>query len=79
MSMTPAAGPTGSFMVVSQIPSRGKDASGAYVGGHLITASVPSGSTFQVFVPDTAYTVENVKAALGAKAAQVIAVDQLSG
>lgn len=68
-----------SWTVISQQPTQGKTSTGGYTTGHLITAKLAqSGSTFQVFVPDDQYTVDNVKAALLAKAEAVAAVDALS-
>lgn len=66
------------YKVVGNVPTPGRDATGKPVDGHLVTAQMlGSGSQFQVFVPNTLYTVANVTAALDAKAETVAGVDAI--
>lgn len=69
--------PPPQWRVIAQTPGNGRDAAGHYVPGHDITAALASGTQFKVFVPDTAYTVSNVRDLLNAKAAQVAEIDTL--
>jgi hypothetical protein len=66
------------FKVLSQTVTTGKDVTGVPSSGHLVTAALPSGTQFQVFVPDRSYTVQNVTDLLAAKAKTVAAVDAIA-
>jgi hypothetical protein len=78
MSDMPVTPENVTWQVVAQVPAQGQASTGQYGPGHLITAQLPSGSTFQVFVPNGDYTIDKVRAALAAKAATVANIDKLS-
>jgi len=65
--LQPNAPATGA-KVTSQTPQLGTDPSGRAVHGVTIAFQLPSGTPGSVFVPDSDYTVENVTAAVAAKA-----------
>lgn len=54
--------------------------SGPALQGKSITVKIlSSGTIFTVFVPDSQYTADNVKAAIAKQYAEVMAVDGLTG
>lgn len=78
MSMAPAIPEGPHWKVVSQVPTTGQDAAGNYVAGHQITATLDDGTAFQVFVPNSAYNADNVRAVLAEKAQRVADVGNLT-
>ncbi|HUZ84158.1 MAG TPA: hypothetical protein VMU66_05650 [Gaiellales bacterium] len=52
---------------------------GAFVAGVVVTFRLPSGTTGSVFIPDSQYSAEIVRAAIAARAAVMEAVNTLTG
>lgn len=65
------------FKVISQQPRQVVDATGNYVPGVRVTAALANGTTFNVDIPQSGYTLDNVKAVLDAEASKAHAINQL--
>lgn len=66
------------WKVTQQQTASGQDANGSFVRGRNITYQLADGTTGVVFVANTSYTPEAVKAAIAADAEKVAAVAQLT-
>lgn len=78
--MTQGAGtpsPTG-IVINSQVQTSGRDAAGNFGEGYDVYFTTGNGHTGKVFVADRAYNVDNVRAAVAAKAATIDAVGSLT-
>lgn len=65
--------------VVAQAEAIGQDASGNYVPGVNVTATLANGGpTFTVFIPKASYSPDAVKAALEEQASKVAAIHSLT-
>jgi hypothetical protein len=64
--------------VTTQQLSSGQDANGNFVRGRNITYQLADGTTGMVFVPNTSYTPDAVKAAITEDAAKVAGVAGLT-
>lgn len=79
MSMVPAGnGRAGSWQVTGQTPTARPGPSGRFVDGMLVHVVTGLGNVFTVFVPETLYTLANVRTLVAQKARQVDAVGGLS-
>lgn len=68
------------WTVIAQQPVSGLDAMGHYVPGWQVTYRVnATNTTGHVFVPQTEYNVDNVRARITDQVAHVIAVHNLQG
>jgi hypothetical protein len=67
------------WTVVGQTEDYGQNEQGAYVPGVRVTFRTANGSTGSVFIPAESYTADKARALVGAMAAQMAAVDHLSG
>lgn len=74
----PSNMPVTGARVTNQAPGYGPDGSGRSVEGVKVSFVLPSGTPGEVFVPRSMYTVENVKAAVGAHAGVLAAVEGLT-
>ena len=52
---------------------------GRAVNGVQVSFTTPAGDTGTVFVPNAAYSVDNVRAAIAAKVATMLAITALNG
>ena len=66
------------WKVTGQQQGVGPDATGTNVKGRNITYQLADGTIGSVFIPNNAYTVENVKAAIAADAEKLAAVQKLT-
>jgi hypothetical protein len=70
---------TSTWQVTSQIPATMPGPAGRFVKGVTITFVTGKGFSGEVFVPDTAYNTDNVRALLAAQAQKVDDIGTLSG
>lgn len=78
--MPPAPTPdVPAWTVTSQVPTTAADAQGTYVPGFRVQFRTAAGLTGSVFVPETDYAVETVRAAINARAALLSGVAALEG
>lgn len=66
------------WKVTQQQTASGQDANGNFVRGRNITYQLADGTTGSVFVANSNYTPDSVKAAIAADAEKVAAVAQLT-
>lgn len=66
------------WKVTGQQTASGQDTNGSFVRGRNITYQLADGTTGSVFVPNSSYTPEAVKAAIAADADKVAAVSMLT-
>ena len=67
-----------SWRVVSQQETSEPGANGTYTKGVLVYFLLSSGANGSVFIPDAQYSIDNVKAAVAARAAQIASVGALT-
>ena len=67
------------WTIIGQAETFQTDDAGAFVPGVTVTFQLPGGQAGSVFVPNSKYTVEGVKAAVTARASAMAAVSQLQG
>jgi hypothetical protein len=87
MSLTPASEFAGAtfttpggvaWRVINVADSTGQDATGRWVAGRAVTYQLQSGATGTVFVPNSLFSADSVRAAVAAEAATLDAVTKLS-
>ena len=66
------------WKVTAQQTATGQDSNGSFVRGRNITYQLADGTSGSVFVPNSNYTPDAVKAAIAADAEKVQAVAQLT-
>ena len=66
------------WKVTGQQAATGQDSNGSFVRGRNITYQLADGTSGSVFVPNSNYTAEAVKAAIAADAEKVAAVAKLT-
>lgn len=71
--------PTPAWTVTSQAQVTEQDQTGNYVSGWRIYFTMTSGTTGSVFIPQTIYTADNVKAAIQTQVAEMMNVEGLTG
>jgi hypothetical protein len=76
-TMASSEGPA--WEVVSQREDYGQSDTGTFVAGVVVTFRTRSGHTGSVFVPAMAYTVDEARKRIAAKADEVEAIAQLKG
>jgi hypothetical protein len=67
------------WTIIGQAETMQTDDAGAFVPGVTITFQLQGGQTGSVFVPNARYNVENVRAAVNARAGAMAAVAKLQG
>ena len=77
MTGTPAADPS-RWRVIQQTIETATDGTGRAVRGRRVTYQLQSGQSGQVFVPETSFGPDTVKAAIDADAQNVAAVANLT-
>lgn len=71
--------PTSGWSIVGQTPKTGQNSQGIYVPGIQISFVTGSGQPGNVWVPDTDYNLDTVRALVMAKVATIDAIQGLSG
>jgi hypothetical protein len=66
------------WKVTRQVAGPGQDADGKFVQGRTITYQLADGTSGTVFVANTNYTVDSVKAAIAEDAGRVAGVAKLT-
>jgi hypothetical protein len=74
-----AEGKEPTWSVTGQVEDFGADDTGTYVTGVRVSFRTASGATGSVFIPGHQYTVDQVRALVGQRAAAAEAVQNLSG
>jgi hypothetical protein len=74
--MTPAAQPSG--RVMSVMDGQGQNAQNQWVRGKQVTYQLTTGQTGTVFIPDSDFNVDGVRAALAAAAQKLADVSNLT-
>lgn len=67
------------WTVVGQTETTGLSQQGIYTRGKSISVRLQSGTQFSVFIPDSEYNVEHVRAMIAQEAVKVSAINGLTG
>jgi hypothetical protein len=79
MATMPSDTQTPAWRVTSQQESTQPGANGTYTKGVIVSFALVTGEQGSVFVPQTQYNPDNVRAMIAAKAATLAAVSALEG